>query len=55
MNTTLRFSFLAPATVLLFCVSSDAQAQQVPQALNMSFFVTSLDFHGTKMALHDVS
>ena len=41
MNTTLRFSFLAPATVLLFCVSSDAQAQQVPQAPNMSFFVTS--------------
>jgi len=41
MNNTLRFSFLAPATVLLFCVSSDAQAQQVPQAPNMSFFVTS--------------
>jgi hypothetical protein len=41
MNTTLRFSFLASATVLLFCVSSDAQAQQVPQAPNMSFFVTS--------------
>src|SRR5712671_3928888 len=41
MKKTLRFSFLASATVLLFCASNNAQAQQVPQAPNMSFFVTS--------------
>ncbi len=41
MHKTLRFSFLASATVLLFCASGGAQAQQVPQAPNMSFFVTS--------------
>jgi hypothetical protein len=39
MKTTLRFSFLASATMLLFCAGNDAQAQQVPQAPNMSFFV----------------
>src|SRR5262249_53747697 len=41
MNKTLRFSFLTSATVLLFYVTSGAQAQQVPQAPNTSFFVTS--------------
>jgi len=41
MNNTLRFLFLASATVLLFGLSGNAQAQQVPQAPNMSFFVTS--------------
>src|SRR5260370_16273997 len=41
MKMTLRFSFLACSTVLLFCASNNAQAQQVPQAPNMSFFVTS--------------
>src|SRR6516164_11677233 len=40
MKTTLRFSCLASATALLLC-ASNAQAQQVPQAPNMSFFVTS--------------
>jgi hypothetical protein len=39
MKKTLRFSFLASATVLLF--SGGAQAQQVPQAPNTSFFITS--------------
>ena len=41
MDKALRFSFMASATVLLFGVSGGAQAQQVPQAPNMSFFVTS--------------
>jgi len=41
MHKTLRFSFLASATVLLSCASGGAQAQQAPQAPNMSFFVTS--------------
>src|SRR5258708_31356648 len=41
MKKILRFSFLASATVLLFCANSTAQVQQVPQAPNMSFFVTS--------------
>src|SRR5258706_10257458 len=41
MKKTQRFSLLASATVLLFCASHNAQAQQVPQAPNMSFFVTS--------------
>ncbi len=40
MNKVLRFSFMASATALLFGASG-AQAQQVPQAPNMSFFVTS--------------
>ena len=41
MNNTLRFLFLASATVLLFGLSGNVQAQQVPQAPNMGFFVTS--------------
>ena len=41
MDKTLRFSFMASATVLLLGMSGGAQAQQVPQAPNMSFFVTS--------------
>jgi hypothetical protein len=41
MHKGLRFSFMASATVLLFGVSGGAQAQQAPQAPNMSFFVTS--------------
>src|SRR5882672_10942077 len=40
MDRTLRFSLMASATVLLLGVGG-AQAQQVPQAPNMSFFVTS--------------
>src|SRR5258705_4373874 len=40
MHKTMRYSLLASA-VLLLGVSSGAQAQQVPQAPNMSFFVTS--------------
>jgi hypothetical protein len=39
MHKTLRFSLMASATVLLF--SGGAQAQQGPQAPNMTFFVTS--------------
>src|SRR5579871_382637 len=39
MHKTMRYSLLASATVLLFV--GGAQAQQVPQAPNMSFFVTS--------------
>jgi hypothetical protein len=41
VNKTLRFSCLASATMLVFCAGSGAQAQQVPQAPNMSFFITS--------------
>jgi len=41
MHKTLRYSLLASATMLLFGVSGGAQAQGVPQAPNMSFFVTS--------------
>src|SRR5215471_8818049 len=41
MHKTMRYSLLASA-VLLLGVSSGAQAQQVPQAPNMSFFVTSI-------------
>jgi hypothetical protein len=41
MKKTQRFSLLASAAALLFCASHNAQAQQVPQAPNMSFFVTS--------------
>src|SRR5262249_59111800 len=41
MNNPLRFLFLASATVLLFGLSGNVQAQQVPQAPNMGFFVTS--------------
>jgi hypothetical protein len=41
MHKTMRYSLLASATVLLFGVSGGAQAQQVPQSPNMSFFVTS--------------
>jgi hypothetical protein len=41
MHKTMRYSLLASATVLLFGVSGGAQAQGVPQAPNMSFFVTS--------------
>ena len=40
MHKTMRYSLLASA-VLFLGVSSGAQAQQVPQAPNMSFFVTS--------------
>src|SRR5229473_5844742 len=40
MHKTMRYSLLASA-VLLLGVSGGAQAQQVPQAPNMSFFVTS--------------
>src|SRR5215470_16960133 len=40
MQKTMRYSLLASA-VLLLGVSSGAQAQQVPQAPNMTFFVTS--------------
>jgi hypothetical protein len=40
MQKALRFSFMASATALLFGASG-AQAQQVPQAPTMSFFVTS--------------
>src|SRR5215475_8257741 len=39
MNQAVRYSSLASA--LLLCVSSHAHAQQVPQAPNMSFFITS--------------
>jgi len=39
MQKTLRFSLMASATVLMFGAS--AQAQQGPQAPNMTFFVTS--------------
>jgi hypothetical protein len=42
MHKTMRYSLLASATVLLFGVSGGAQAQGVPQAPNMSFFVTSV-------------
>src|SRR5579859_8015698 len=42
MHKTMRYSLLASATVLLFGVSGGAQAQQVPQSPNMSFFVTSV-------------
>jgi hypothetical protein len=41
MHQTLRYSLLASATALLLGVTGGAQAQQVPQAPNMSFFVTS--------------
>jgi hypothetical protein len=41
MHKTMRYSLLASATVLLFGVSGGAQAQGVPQAPNMTFFVTS--------------
>src|SRR5712672_461107 len=40
MHKTMRYSLLASA-VLLLGVSSGAQAQQVPQSPNMTFFVTS--------------
>src|SRR5215470_17721642 len=42
MHKTMRYSLLASATVLLFGVSGGAQAQQVPQAPDMTFFVTSV-------------
>ena len=41
MHKTMRYSLLASATVLLFGVGGGAQAQQVPQAPNMTFFITS--------------
>src|ERR1700726_5031697 len=41
MHKTMRYSLLATATVLLFGVGGGAQAQQVPQAPNMTFFITS--------------
>ncbi len=41
MKKTLHLSYLASATVLLLCAGGGAQAQQAPQAPNMSFFVTS--------------
>src|SRR6266852_4244852 len=40
MHKTMRYSLLASA-VLLLGVASGAQAQQVPQSPNMTFFVTS--------------
>jgi hypothetical protein len=42
MHKTMRYSLLASATVLLFGVGGGAQAQQAPQAPNMTFFVTSV-------------
>ena len=42
MHKTLRYSLLASAIVLLFGVSGGAQAQGVPQAPNLSFFITSV-------------
>jgi hypothetical protein len=42
MHKTMRYSLLASATVVLLGVTGGAQAQQVPQAPNMSFFVTSI-------------
>ena len=41
MHNTLRYSLLATAALLLG-VGGSAQAQQVPQAPNMTFFVTSV-------------
>jgi hypothetical protein len=41
MHQTLRYSLLASATIMLLGLAGGAQAQQVPQAPNMSFFVTS--------------
>ena len=41
MHKTMRYSLLASATAVLFVACGGAQAQQVPQAPNMSFFVTS--------------
>src|SRR5579883_2959369 len=41
MHKTMRYSLLASAAVL-FGVAGSAQAQQVPQAPNMTFFVTSV-------------
>jgi hypothetical protein len=41
MHKTMRYALLASATALLFGVSGGAQAQQGPQAPNMTFFVTS--------------
>jgi hypothetical protein len=41
MHKTLRYSLLASATAMLIGIGSGAQAQGVPQAPNMSFFVTS--------------
>jgi hypothetical protein len=41
MHKTMRYSLLASA-VLLVGVAGSAQAQQVPQAPNMTFFVTSV-------------
>src|SRR5262245_34718647 len=40
MHNTMRYSLLATAALLLG-VGSSAQAQQVPQAPSMTFFVTS--------------
>jgi hypothetical protein len=41
MHKTMRYSLLASATVLLFGMGGGAQAQQAPQAPNMTFFITS--------------
>jgi hypothetical protein len=41
MHKTTRYALLGAATALLFGASGGAQAQQAPQAPNMSFFVTS--------------
>jgi hypothetical protein len=41
MQKTMRYSLLASATILLFGASGGAQAQGVPQAPDMTFFVTS--------------
>jgi hypothetical protein len=40
MHHTLRYSLLASATLLLLGVGGGAQAQNIPQAPNTSFFVT---------------
>src|SRR6266436_1235315 len=41
MHKTMHFSLLATATMLLIGLGGGAQAQQVPQSPNVSFFVTS--------------
>ena len=40
--TTLRLSMLGSAALLMLCAGGSVQAQQAPQAPNMTFFVTSV-------------
>ena len=40
MHKTLRYALLASATIMLLGSAGGAQAQNIPQAPNMSFFVT---------------